>query len=166
MMIKLKNIFHSLLHGYTPIIVMFLLLIATNVCAAPDEEYLKYCTSNVFNQKYEQGGCWSCDIISVIMRNMLAMITILFDAVLELCELILVLGAAIWLAIYFLKSLGSFAAQDPAKVIDGALLFMFKWALVYALISQGIGEILRYIVSPLLSIGIDVGTIFSEGARI
>lgn len=166
MMIKLRNIFHNLLQGYAPVIVMFLLFIATNVYADPDEDYLKYCKSDIFNTKYEEGGCWSCDIISVIMRNMLAMITVLFDAMVELCELILVLGAAIWLAIYFLKSLGSFAAQDPAKVIDGALLFMFKWALIYALISAGIGEILKYMVSPLLSIGIDVGTIFSNGARI
>ncbi len=166
MMTKMKDIFLNMLRGYLPVIAMFLLFIATNAYADPDAEYLEYCTSEVFDRKYEEGGCWSCDVVAVIMRNMLAMITVLFDAMVELCELILVFGVAIWLAIYFLKSLGSFAAQDPAKVIDGALLFMFKWALVYALISEGIGEILRYIVSPLLSIGIDVGNIFSIGAGI
>lgn len=163
MMIKLHKTFRNILRDYTPIIVMFLLFITTSAYADPDEEYLKYCKSDIFEDKYERGGCWSCDIIAVIMRNMLDMIAVLFDAIVELCEVVLVLGAAIWLAIYFLKSLGSFAAQDPAKVIDGALLFMFKWALIYTLISQGIAEILKYIVSPLLSIGIDVGTIFSNG---
>ncbi len=166
MMTKLKHTFCNLLHSDILVIVMFSLFIATNAFADPDAEYLKYCKSEIFEEKYEKGGCWSCDIIAVIMRNMLAMITVLFGAMVELCELILVFGAAIWLAVYFLKSLGSFAAQDPAKVIDGALLFMFKWALVYALISLGIGDIIKHIVSPLLSIGIDVGQIFSSSAGI
>lgn len=167
MMTKLVAFFRNNCFKISAIIlVVVITLISQSAFASPDSDYLEYCQSSVFDEKYEKGGCWACDVVGVIMKAMLSTITQLFEGIVELCKLILSLGAAIWLAIYFLKSLGSFAAQDPAKIIDGALTFMFKWALVYTLIFWGIGEIINYIVSPLLSIGIDIGTVFSNGAGI
>ncbi len=165
-MTKLMTFFRSNQYKIATLIVMAMLTISCCAIASPDDDYLEYCQSKVFDQKYEEGGCWACSVIGVIMKAMLSAITQLFDGMIELCKLILALGAAIWLAIYFLKSLSSFAAQDPAKIIDGALMFMFKWALVSTLIFWGIGDIIEYIVSPLLSIGIDIGTVFSQGARL
>ena len=45
-------------------------------------------------------------------------------------------------------------------------LFCFKVALVYAVIDSGLGFIIQYIVSPLLSIGYDVGTTFANATGI
>lgn len=166
-MTKLINFFRNNFFKISAcMLAMAIILLSFNAFADPDADYLEYCQSDKFDEKYEAGGCWACDVIAVIMKAMLSTITQLFVGMIELCKLVLVLGAAIWLAVYFLKSLSAFAAQDPAKIIDGALTFMFKWALVYTLIFWGIGEIINNIVSPLLSIGIDIGTIFSQGADI
>ena len=88
----------------------------------------------------------------------------MYDSFLTISELILQLGGAIWIAIYLLKSMGSMAAQDPMKVLDGMFTFMFKWALVYALIVAGIDELIGMIISPILSVGFDIGTTFTAGA--
>lgn len=128
------------------------------------DEYLQYCKAETFDKKYEEAGCWSCDVIFSLMQSLTGTAGHLFFTMLELSQVILTLGAAIWLAVYFLKSLSSMAAQDPAKVIDGVLTFMFKWALVFALINLGINEVIDRIVNPILSIGFDIGTEFYKSA--
>lgn len=126
------------------------------------DEYLEYCNSTTFDGKYEKGeeGCWSCAVVHWLMDAMVTAIIALSGPIMELSKLILNFGAAIWLAMFFLKSLGSFTVQDPAKIIDAVLTFMFKWALVFMLIHLGINEIVGQIVNPLLSIGMDIGTEF------
>ena len=127
------------------------------------EAYLAACNIDEYNKKYsEEGSCWSCDIIQVLMKSMTSAAQSLGALVTSLGMQILLVGAAVWLAIYFLKSLASPAQQDPAKVLDGAFTFMFKVALVYILISGGVAGLAGQVVNPLLSIGMDIGTTFNH----
>lgn len=130
------------------------------------EQYLCYCGSKVIQKKYEEGGCWSCDVIFALMTSMTKAAGMLFQASIGVAKLILGGGACLWIAAYFLKALGSFATQDPAKIIDGLLTFCFKVALMYALVDSGIGVIVQYIVNPLLSIGFDIGSTFAGATGI
>lgn len=145
---------------------MALSFVCCNAAFAVDSEFLEYCVGDVFLNKYKEAECWSCDIIKILIRAMMEVTEKLYKEIKELCVIILQLGGAIWLALYFMKSLGSFATQDPAKVIDGALTFMFKWALIYAIIAGGMDVIMEYIVNPLLSIGFEVGMEFAGGSGI
>ncbi len=138
--------------------VFLLTLFFSNVVLAQvDEEFLTYCVGEVFLRKYQDAQCWSCDIIKILIRTMMDLTSQLYEKIIDLCYLILQLGGIIWLAVYFLKSLSSLTAQDPAKVIDGAIMFIFKWAFVYAILVGGMDIIMGYIVNPLLSIGFDIG---------
>lgn len=148
------------------IFLLFLVILSPNNALAIDDEFVEYCLSSVFEDKYKNAGCWSCDIIKILIRSMLDLTDVLFKEVRELSILILQLGGAIWLAIYLMKSLSALTAQDPAKVIDGALMFMFKWAIVYTVIFAGMDVIMQYIVNPLLSIGFDVGMEIAGAAGI
>lgn len=148
------------------VLAAFFAILASNAYAAPDAEYLEYCSAEKFNKKYDDGGCWSCGVIFMLMDAMTKISGTIFAATMELCLLILNWGVAIWLAVYFLKSVSAFATQDAAKVIDGVLTFMFKWALVYTLVAAGISEIVENIVNPLLGIGFDVGKTFMDNAGI
>ena len=94
------------------------------------------------------------------MQTLTSTATTLSEYTIDLGKIILLYGSAIWLALYFLKSLSSAAAQDPSRVIDGVITFMFKFAIAYTFISIGIGEIIEYIVNPILKIGIDIGMSF------
>ncbi len=134
-----------------------LLLAKTAFC----DDYLTYCSSDVINEEYENAGCWSCKIIVTLMTSLTTVAGTLYGTTVEAAKLILTLGTAIWIALYFFKSLGSFATQDPAKIIDGLLTFCFKVALVYALVTAGVDILVQYIVNPLLSIGFDIGGTFA-----
>lgn len=170
-MIKFGNIFSYIfrnrktaIYGITSAV--GLTFVCCNAAYAIDSEFVEYCIGEVFLEKYKEAECWSCDIIKILIRAMMEITEKLYDGIKELCIIILQLGGAIWLALYFMKSLGSFATQDPAKVIDGALTFMFKWALIYAIIAGGMDVIMEYIVNPLLSIGFDIGMELAKGSGI
>ena len=176
-MTKIFDIFFRFIrsHKYTlAMLALFVILAMADYAFAEDKctnlsddaQYLCYCGSEAIQKKYDEGGCWSCDIIFTLMKSMTEVAGFIFDPSSELAKLILGGGACIWIAAYFLKALGSFATQDPAKVIDGLLTFCFKVLLMYVLIDSGIDSIVNYIVNPLLSIGFDIGETFAGATGI
>ncbi len=126
--------------------------------AAADAEYREYCLSDKFTGKYENAECWSCDVVTSLMVGMTNAASILGGTVLALSKELLLYFGAIWIAVYFLKSLGSFAKQDPGKILDGLFVFMFKWSIAYAMVYFGMEYITGYIVDPLIGLGVDIGT--------
>ncbi len=172
MMIRLMNKLLCFLYRHKQLVmigIFLVVMIYTDYAFAEDncseksdeEKYLCYCDSEVIRKKYVEAGCWACDVIFTLMMSMTDVAGSIYETTKDLSMTILGFGAVIWIALYFLKALGSFTTQDPAKVIDGLLTFCFKVALVYGLIDLGIEAIVQNIVNPLLSIGIDIGNVFS-----
>ena len=140
----------------------FVFLSYKNAFAAADAEYRKFCLSDEFTNKYENADCWSCDVVLSLMQGVTKAAGILAGNVQALSKVILLYFGAIWIAVYFLKALGSFAQQDSTKLLDGLLNFMFRWCISYFLVYYGIEVIVEYMVNPLLSIGVDVGSAIAE----
>lgn len=132
------------------------------------DEYLSYCGKDAFEAKYndEAAKCWPCQVVKALTKALFMGVNRIIDNVYELSELILLLGAAIWLSMYFLKSLSSMAMQDSAKNLNGIFVFMFKVAFMFVLIKFGISEIILWIVKPLLSIGMDVSDVLKDMGRV
>ena len=130
------------------------------------DEYLEYCSPAKYTERYEAAAndCWSCNIIETMFNGFKVVIVIIANNIEPLCKLILTLGGAVWLAMYLLKSLGSFAIQNPGKVLDGISVFLFKVTLVYLTVITHIDNIVDVIVNPLLDIGMDIGRAFSGWA--
>ncbi len=146
------------------LLLMFILV--NDAFAEADAEFRANCRMEIFDRKYgENATCWSCNIIFSLLSAFLKVAQILYDSILDICKLIIQLGGAVWIALFFLKSLGSMAAQDPMKIMDALFVFMFKWAFVYALLLAGIDELIGMVVSPILSIGFDIGTTFTSGVK-
>lgn len=167
--IKFKYCFRSLFLG------LMLLVIFTNSaeCALVSigaeydhTKYLQYCSSIIFKERYDAAAsdCWSCNIIGAMFDGFKGVIVMLSEKIEPLCKIILTLGGAVWLAMYLLKSLGSFAVQNPGKVLDGLTVFLFKIALVYLIVIAGIDDVVDMIINPLLDIGMDIGRAFSRMA--
>jgi len=127
--------------------------------------YLEYCNATAFEAKYGATECWSCDVVSILMDTMIDIVQKISPTATDLAKVILIYGAAVWLALFFLKSLSSATAQDPTQTLTALFTFMFKIALVYILvIDYGFATLIEWIVNPLLSIGIDIGTEFGNWA--
>ena len=143
------------------------LLFSKSVFAdGPDDEYSEYCLGDNFDKNYTDADCWSCGVVLSLMQSMTAAAETLYTAIREVSLIVLLYCGAIWVACYFIKALGSFATQDPAKILDGLLTFMFKWALAYVLVYSGLDTIVIYIVDPLLDVGYTIGQSLSQSAGI
>ncbi|MBQ8750920.1 MAG: hypothetical protein IJZ30_04725 [Alphaproteobacteria bacterium] len=134
--------------------------------AEADEEYIKECLQKELNKSTDNAGCWSCQVVQTLMQGLTNVTGVLYEAIRSISETVLLYGGAIWIACYFLKTLGSFAAQTPGKVLDGLMIFVFKWSLCYATIYVGLDGIVEYIVQPLLDIGYSIGTEFNKSTGI
>lgn len=145
----------------------FVLLFSKSVFAdGPDDEYSKHCLGENFDSNYNEADCWSCAVVLSLMQSMTAAAGTLYTAIREVSLIVLLYCGAIWIACYFIKALGSFATQDPAKILDGLLTFMFKWALAYVLVYSGLDTIVVYIVDPLLDVGYTIGQSLSQNAGV
>lgn len=154
-------------------LVMFLIFPRTGNCVTislstySSEEYVEKCSAKHFDDKYssKEASCWSCRVVNEINNALLSSAELIISPIIELSKLILLLGAAIWIALYFLKSLSSLATQDTAKNLDGVLPFMIKVAVMYLLIDGGIAEIISWIIQPLFGIGMDVSGVIRDLGR-
>lgn len=127
------------------------------------DAYLEYCNAAAFEQKYSASACWSCDIVAILMDVMINVIQNISSTALRLAKIILIYGSALWLAMFFLKTLSSATAQDPSQTLTTLFTFMFKVAFVYVMIIDfGFANLIEWIVNPLLSIGIDIGSAFGN----
>ena len=143
------------------------IFLTTNTLADGIEpDYEEACVKGIIDAQHDDAGCWTCDVVFALMQGLTSAAETLYGLIQAISLNILLYGGAIWIACYFLKALGSFATQDPAKIMDGLLGFMFKWALAYATVSFGIGVVTYYIIDPLLDIGYSIGSVFSANAGI
>ncbi|MBR5599578.1 MAG: hypothetical protein IKW39_06010 [Alphaproteobacteria bacterium] len=132
----------------------------------PDDEYTEHCLGDNFNKKYDEADCWSCAVVLSLMQSMTAAAGTLYNSIREISILVLLYGGSIWIICYFIKSLGSFAEQNPNKILEGLINFMFKWALAYVMVYSGLDTIVLYIVDPLLDVGYTIGQSLSQNAGI
>ena len=142
------------------------ILFAKTSLAGADREYLAYCSAEIFRRKYEEADCWSCNVVLSLMQSMTKTVEDIYVALREVSLTALLYFGAIWVAAFFIKSFGSFTAQDTAKTMDALLTFFFKWALCYVLIYTGIDTIVEFVVAPLLDIGYSIGIGFNQNANI
>ena len=151
---------------------VFLLVLLCSFCcfAISDEEihqqYIEACVKNILEKQEDDAGCWSCQVVLTLMQGLTNTTNTLYEAIRAISETVLLYGGAIWIACYFLKSLGSFAAQTPAKILDGLFIFVFKWTLCYAAVVSGLDGIVELIVHPLLDLGYSIGTEFNASTGI
>lgn len=119
--------------------------------------YLDHCGADKFDEKYstEEAKTWPVKVVKALNDALYTAANNIVGSIINLSKSILLLGAAIWLAMYFLKSVSSMATQDAAKILDGAFSFILKVAFVYVLINGGLDNIISWIVTPLLGIGYD-----------
>lgn len=162
----IKNLSFSNKYFRGLVVFLFVLLYASLSFAQADEEYRKHCLEKQIKESTDDAGCWSCGIVFSLMQGLTSAAETLYNSITSISEQILIYCGAIWIAVYLLKALGSFAAQTPGKVLDGLFVFMFKWALAYVAVTSGISTVSDFIVTPLLDIGYTIGQSFAEKSSI
>ncbi len=105
-------------------------------------------------------GCWSCLVLEKVSSAFLYAAKAGLGVSQKAGVALLILGSAIWLAMWALKNVSSFTEIQLGNIINELFKFLFKVALAYWFISFGPGAISNYFIRPILSVGALIGQQF------
>ncbi len=105
-------------------------------------------------------GCMLCSFFDVLKNSASKMADNSWNRFAEDLSHIVLIVAAIYVALSVLKMVGAFGKQNVADFLtsdkNGLIIFMFKTAVIWYLLANGLDNILKYLISPLLSSAIDI----------
>lgn len=108
-------------------------------------------------------ACWYCKVVIMMTNAFLSAANDALSVCQELGHLILKLGFSIWLALFVLKNVTSFAPITPGKMLQELLVMGFKCAFMNIAIADGINFITTLILNPIMITGTDIGYTLLEG---
>lgn len=138
---------------------------------ADDEDYhfneMAICNSMVMKERYMgedvADSCWFCKVVVIMTNAFLLAANDALGVCQELGHLIVRLGFMIWLGLFVLKHVTSFAPITPGKMLQELLVMGFKCAVANFAISDGINFITSLILNPIMITGTDIGYTLLEG---
>lgn len=108
----------------------------------------------------DMGGCAICNLFAILRDSATKMADASWNSFAVDLSKVVVVVAAIYVAYYTLKMVGSFGKQNVADFLtgnkNGLFIFLFKAAIIYYLLSQGISHILQYLISPVFSMAVEI----------
>lgn len=129
------------------------------------EEFV--CNSDSMKERYmgenAAEACWYCKVVIIMTNAFLLAANDALSVCQELGHLILKLGFSIWLALFVLKNVSSFAPITPGKMLQELLVMGFKCTLMNIAIADGINFITTLILNPIMITGTDIGYTLLEG---
>lgn len=108
--------------------------------------------------------CIFCPLFLILFNTAQSMSKVSYDALADGFANVMLITFALYLAFVSLKQVSSFTKQDGPKFISETLTQAFKVLLAY-LILKNVEQLYDYVLSPVLSAGIDFGTAFLFRAK-
>lgn len=111
----------------------------------------------------EDGNCLLCSLFRIITDAASAAANMSWDAFASQLIPVVGLAAAIYIAIYVLKNVGSFTKQNAADFLTGdkkgLLLLMFKTTVIISLLKGKADDawLIENIISPVMQAGLNIG---------
>ena len=110
---------------------------------------------------YNMRKCFFCPLFSVVFAAAEKMPSISFNKLAAAFATLIALGLAIWIAIQTLTHVSSLTKQDAPKFLAGLIKQSYKFLIAFLLLQYG-NQIFTHAVNPVLSAGINFGTVFLE----
>lgn len=119
-----------------------------------NEEEGTNCIVSNFSQKYSY--CYGCEVVETLSQAFVYAGGKAYDVSKKAANVIVVVLTLLWLAVFVLKNVSSFASIEPMKMLQEFMIQMFKIILAFVIINSGIETILRYSLVPLMNAGTDL----------
>ena len=110
-------------------------------------------TSNFYNMY--TASCFGCEITKILASAFINAAAKAEEVSQKAGYVILTVATLIWIAIFVLKNVSSFATVEPRQMIQQLMVQLFKVLLAFVLISSGFKTILHYTMEPLMIAGTD-----------
>lgn len=99
--------------------------------------------------------CYGCEIVETLASAFVKAASKGYDLSRQAGNAVLVVCTILWIAIFVLKNISSFATVEPRKMVQELLIQFFKIMVAFIVINAGIQTILHYTLVPLVTAGTD-----------
>lgn len=112
------------------------------------------CIPSNFVVKYS--GCYGCIVVQTLTSAFVKAAGNAYNVSRQAANVIVLIGMALWLAMFALKNVSSFATIEPMKMLQEFFVQCFKVILAMVIINAGLRTIMDYTLVPIMSVGTEV----------
>ena len=112
------------------------------------------CIPSNFVVKYS--GCYGCTVVQTLTSAFVKAAGNAYNVSRQAANVIVLIGMALWLAMFALKNVSSFATLEPMKMLQEFFVQCFKVILAMVIINSGLRTIMDYTLVPIMTVGTNV----------
>ncbi|MBR2299254.1 MAG: hypothetical protein IJ870_01610 [Alphaproteobacteria bacterium] len=113
-------------------------------------------TCVVYNYFVKYANCYGCVVVQTLTSAFVRAAAKAYDVSKQAGNAILIVGMMIWLALFALKNVSSFATIEPMQMLQQFLVQCFKVILAMVILNSGLETILHYTLVPIITTGTDI----------
>ena len=110
----------------------------------------------VYNYFIKYANCYGCVVVQTLTSAFTKAAGKAYNVSKEAANIIALIGMALWLSMFALKNVSSFATLEPMKMLQEFFVQCFKVILALVIINSGLKTIINYILIPIVSTGTDI----------
>lgn len=115
----------------------------------------------VYNYFVKYANCYGCIVVQTLTSAFTKAAGKAYNVSKQAANVVLIVGMLLWLAMFALKNVSSFATLEPMKILQEFFVQCFKVMLAMVIINSGIQTILSYTLIPIISAGTDIADTIS-----
>lgn len=115
----------------------------------------------VYNYFVKYANCYGCIVVQTLTSAFAKAAGKSYNVSRKAANAILIVGMALWLAMFALKNVSSFATLEPMKILQELFVQCFKVMLAMVIINAGLKTIISYTLVPIISVGMDIADTIS-----
>ena len=110
----------------------------------------------VYNYFVKYANCYGCSVVQTLTSAFVKTAAKAYNVSVQAANVVLIVCMLIWLAMFALKNVSSFATLEPMKMLQEFFTQCFKVILAMVIINSGLRTIINYTLVPIVSVGTDI----------
>jgi len=127
-----------------------------------DSDVKKEKSCVVANYLLKYSKCYGCAVVETLTAAFMRAGSHAYEVSRQAGNVILLVGMMIWLAVFALQNVSSFATVEPMQLLQQFFVQCFKVVLAMIILNSGLQSILHYTLVPIISFGTDFATTISS----
>jgi len=110
----------------------------------------------VSNYVIKYSNCYGCTVVQTLTSAFVKAAGKAYDISSQAASILVIICMLIWLSMFALKNVSSFATLEPMKILQEFFVQCFKVILALVIINSGLRTIIDYTLVPIMSVGTDI----------
>lgn len=110
----------------------------------------------VYNYFVKYANCYGCVVVQTLTSAFTKAAAKAYNVSTQAANVLVLVCMSLWLAMFALKNVSSFATVEPMKMLQEFFVQCFKVILALVILNSGLVTIIRFVLIPIVSTGTDI----------